>query len=61
MRGHESPVTSISVHSTGKFGVTTSRHNAQMWDFDTFKRIRKLNIRKEVPIAEVGVYYGFMT
>jgi len=53
MRGHDSIVSSISVHSSGRSGVTTSRDTSQMWDLDAFRRIRKLNVRIEVPVLEV--------
>ncbi|XP_076814472.1 TBC1 domain family member 31-like [Clavelina lepadiformis] len=53
MRGHGSAVHSISVHSSGRFAITTSRDTAQLWNLDTFERIRKLNVRVEVPIQQV--------
>nr|CAB3266840.1 TBC1 domain family member 31 [Phallusia mammillata] len=53
MRGHESAVHSISVHDSGRYGITTSRDTAQMWNFDTFERIRKLNVKSETPIQQV--------
>lgn len=53
MRGHESDVHSISIHPNGRFGATTSRKTAQLWDLDTFQRLRKLNVRIEIPILEV--------
>ncbi|NWT64326.1 TBC31 protein, partial [Prunella himalayana] len=53
MRGHESSVTSISVHGSGKYAITTSTDTAQLWDLDTFQRIRKLNVRQSVGIQKV--------
>ncbi|XP_030122488.2 TBC1 domain family member 31 isoform X7 [Taeniopygia guttata] len=53
MRGHESSVSSISVHESGKFAITTSTDTAQLWDLDTFQRIRKLNVRQSVGIQKV--------
>ncbi|NXH42883.1 TBC31 protein, partial [Dicaeum eximium] len=53
MRGHESSVSSISVHGSGKYAITTSTDTAQLWDLDTFQRIRKLNIRQSVGIQKV--------
>ncbi|RMC14922.1 hypothetical protein DUI87_07099 [Hirundo rustica rustica] len=53
MRGHESSVSSISVHSSGKYAITTSTDTAQLWDLDTFQRIRKLNVRQSVGIQKV--------
>lgn len=54
MRGHESSVSSISVHESGKFAITTSTDTAQLWDLDTFQRIRKLNVRQSVGIQKVS-------
>ncbi|XP_014446719.1 TBC1 domain family member 31 [Tupaia chinensis] len=53
MRGHESSVSSISVHASGRYAITTSSETAQLWDLDTFQRKRKLNIRQSVGIQKV--------
>uniref|UniRef100_A0A3Q2ECX0 TBC1 domain family member 31 n=1 Tax=Cyprinodon variegatus TaxID=28743 RepID=A0A3Q2ECX0_CYPVA len=53
MRGHEGAVSSISVHSSGRYAITTSSDTAQLWDLDTFQRKRKLNIRQSVGIQKV--------
>ncbi|NXR86188.1 TBC31 protein, partial [Hypocryptadius cinnamomeus] len=53
MRGHESSVSSISVHGSGKYAITTSTDTAQLWDLDTFQRIRRLNVRQSVGIQKV--------
>ncbi|KAM9724011.1 TBC1 domain family member 31 [Menidia menidia] len=53
MRGHEGAVSSISVHSSGRYAITTSSDTAQLWDLDTFQRKRKLNIRQTVGIQRV--------
>ncbi|NXY04526.1 TBC31 protein, partial [Pteruthius melanotis] len=53
MRGHDSSVSSISVHDSGKYAITTSTDTAQLWDLDTFQRIRKLNVRQSVGIQKV--------
>uniref|UniRef100_A0A667YHF6 TBC1 domain family member 31 n=1 Tax=Myripristis murdjan TaxID=586833 RepID=A0A667YHF6_9TELE len=53
MRGHEGAVSSISVHSSGRYAITTSSDTAQLWDLDTFQRKRKLNIRQCVGIQRV--------
>ncbi|KAG8570135.1 hypothetical protein GDO81_011110 [Engystomops pustulosus] len=53
MRGHESTITSISVHGSGRYAVTTSSDTAQLWDLDTFQRKRKLNVRQSVGIQKV--------
>uniref|UniRef100_A0A4W6ED12 TBC1 domain family member 31 n=1 Tax=Lates calcarifer TaxID=8187 RepID=A0A4W6ED12_LATCA len=47
MRGHEGAVSSISVHSSGRYAITTSSDTAQLWDLDTFQRKRRLNIRHQ--------------
>lgn len=54
MRGHESSVSSISVHASGRYAITTSSDTAQLWDLDTFQRKRKLNIRQSVGIQKVS-------
>ncbi|XP_034063581.1 TBC1 domain family member 31 isoform X3 [Gymnodraco acuticeps] len=53
MRGHEGSVSSISVHSSGRYAISTSSDTAQLWDMDTFERKRKLNIRQSVGIQRV--------
>ncbi|XP_077455071.1 TBC1 domain family member 31 [Stigmatopora argus] len=53
MRGHEGAVSSISIHSSGRFALTTSSETAQLWDLDTFQRRRKLNVHKSVSIQKV--------
>ncbi|XP_061229454.1 TBC1 domain family member 31 isoform X3 [Neopsephotus bourkii] len=53
MRGHDSSVTSISVHGSGRYAITTSTDTAQLWDLDTFQRKRKLNVRQSVGIQKV--------
>ncbi|XP_072316547.1 TBC1 domain family member 31 [Eucyclogobius newberryi] len=53
MRGHERAVSYISVHSSGRYAITTSSDTAQLWDLDTFQRKRKLNVRQSVGIQRV--------
>lgn len=53
MRGHDGAVSSISVHSSGRYAITTSLDTAQLWDLDTFQRKRKLNVRQSVGIQRV--------
>ncbi|XP_059501925.1 TBC1 domain family member 31 isoform X2 [Stegostoma tigrinum] len=53
MRGHESAVSSISVHGSGRYAITTSSDTAQLWDLDTFQRKRKLNVHLAVGIQKV--------
>ncbi|KAM6457750.1 TBC1 domain family member 31 isoform 1-T1 [Liasis olivaceus] len=53
MRGHDSSVSSISVHGSGRYAITCSADTAQLWDLDTFQRKRKLNVRHSVGIQKV--------
>nr|XP_028592046.1 TBC1 domain family member 31 isoform X1 [Podarcis muralis] len=53
MRGHESSVSSISVHGSGRYAITSSTDTAQLWDLDTFQRKRKLQVRQSVGIQKV--------
>lgn len=53
MRGHEGAVSSISVHTSGRYAITTSLDTAQLWDLDTFQRKRKLNTRQSVGVQKV--------
>ncbi|KAJ0000142.1 hypothetical protein NQD34_011984 [Periophthalmus magnuspinnatus] len=53
MRGHDGAVSSISVHSSGRYAITTSLDTAQLWDLDTFQRKRKLNVQQSVGIQRV--------
>ena len=55
MKGHESAVHSISIDGEGKFAITTSRDTAQLWNLDTFDRIKKLNVKTKVPIQQVNM------
>lgn len=55
MRGHEGAVSSISVHSSGRYAISTSLDTAQLWDLDTFQRKRKLNIKQSVGIQRVNI------
>lgn len=53
MKGHESAVHSISMHSSGRYTLTTSLETAHLWDLDTFQRKRKLNNKEEVGLLRV--------
>lgn len=53
MKGHESAIHSISVHTSGRYALTTSADTAQLWDLDTFQRKRKLSIKEDVGIVQV--------
>lgn len=55
MRGHEGAVSSISIHASGHYAVSTSLDAAHLWDLDTFLRIRKLTTRQSVGIQKVNV------
>lgn len=57
MRGHEGAVTFISVHSSGRYAISTSVDTAQLWDLDTFQRKRKLTLRQSVGIQRVNMIY----
>jgi len=43
----------ISVHSSGRYAMTTSTDTAQLWDLDSFQRKRKLTIKEDVPFVKV--------
>ncbi|XP_016301352.1 TBC1 domain family member 31-like isoform X2 [Sinocyclocheilus anshuiensis] len=53
MRGHEGAISSLSIHSSGSYAISTSSDTAQLWNLDTFKRKRKLNVRQSVGIQKV--------
>lgn len=53
MKGHESIIHAISVHSSGRSAITTSTDTAQLWDLDSFQRKRKLNVKENVGIVKV--------
>lgn len=53
MRGHEGAVSSLSVHCSGRYAISTSSDTAQLWDLDTFERKRKLNVRQSVNLRKV--------
>lgn len=53
MRGHEGAVSSLSIHSSGSYAISTSSDTAQLWNLDTFQRKRKLNVRQSVGIQKV--------
>ena len=54
MKGHDSVISNISLHASGRFALTSSQDTAQLWDLDTFQRKRKLNIKEDVGIVKVG-------
>ena len=53
LRGHESSVKSISLHSSGRFALAVSSRDSVMWDLDSFARCRTLNGGQEVGVQEV--------
>ncbi|XP_077865316.1 TBC1 domain family member 31-like [Saccoglossus kowalevskii] len=53
MKGHTTPIHTISIHASGRYALTTSNDIAQLWDLDTFERKRKLNVRQSVGILKV--------
>ena len=57
MKGHESAIHSVSIHSSGRYALTTSLETAHLWDLDTFQRKRKLNNKEEVGLLRVIVLF----
>ena len=57
MKGHESAIHSISVHSSGRYAVTTSAETTHLWDLDTFQQKHKLNIKEDVGLLQVKFYH----
>jgi WD40 repeat protein len=57
MRGHEKPIVSLSVHTTGEFVISFSADIAQLWDLKSFECKQKLNInsKNNVEIIKVGI------
>lgn len=55
MKGHEGAVSSISIHSSGQYAISTSLDAAHLWDLDTFLRVRKLTTRQAVGIRKVNI------
>lgn len=53
MKAHESPVTSISVHSSGRYAITSASDTAHLWDLNTFERVKKLNIKEDIGLSQV--------
>ncbi|XP_038069604.1 TBC1 domain family member 31-like [Patiria miniata] len=53
MKGHTTPIHSVSVHASGRYALTTSSDTSLLWDLDTFTRKRKLNVRDAVGISKV--------
>ena len=53
MRGDDSSIHNISVHSSGRYALTSSNSVAQLWDLDTFSRKRTLNGAQTVGIQQV--------
>lgn len=53
MQGHSSTIHAISMHSSGRYAMTTSADSAQLWGLDSFQRKRKLTVKEDVPIVKV--------
>ncbi|XP_033626137.1 TBC1 domain family member 31-like [Asterias rubens] len=53
MKGHGTPIHSVSIHASGRYALTTSSDTSLLWDLDTFTRKRKLNVRDAVGISKV--------
>lgn len=55
MKGHESAIHSISVHSSGRYALSTSEETTHLWDLDTFQKKHKLNIKEDVGLLQASV------
>jgi WD40 repeat protein len=55
LRGHESCVHSISLHSSGRFALAVSSRDSVLWDLDSFTRCRTLNGGEEVGVQDVSL------
>ncbi|CAE1172894.1 TBC1 domain family member 31 [Acanthosepion pharaonis] len=53
MKGHQTAINRISVHMSGRYGITTSIDDAILWDLEKFERLKKLNINENIDITEV--------
>ena len=54
LRGHESCVHSISLHSSGRYALAVSSRDSVLWDLETFTRCRTLNGGEEVGVQDVS-------
>ncbi|XP_014675623.1 PREDICTED: TBC1 domain family member 31-like [Priapulus caudatus] len=52
MKGHATPIHSISSHRHGDLAVTTSHETAIIWDLCTFAKLRRLSLRQEIDIVK---------
>ena len=50
LRGHDSSIVNISVHSSKRYALTTSSETASLWNLDTYERKRKLSITKDIDL-----------
>lgn len=50
LKGHESSVSNISIHSSKRYALSTSSDTAFLWNLDTYDRKRKLSISKDVDL-----------
>lgn len=53
MKGHQTAINRISVHTSGRYGLTSSIDEAILWDLEKFERLKKLNINENIDITEV--------
>ncbi|XP_028392859.1 TBC1 domain family member 31-like [Dendronephthya gigantea] len=53
MKDHESSISSISIHASGRHALTTANEIAQIWDLDTFTKKKTLNGAQTVGIQQV--------
>ncbi|XP_066936715.1 TBC1 domain family member 31-like [Clytia hemisphaerica] len=53
LKGHTSPVDSLSIHGSGRYLLTSSFDTTILWDLNTFTKKRTLNGAQEVGIQKV--------
>ncbi|EDV21189.1 uncharacterized protein TRIADDRAFT_30536 [Trichoplax adhaerens] len=53
MKGHDTAINSISIHSSGRYALTASNKVAHLWDLETFTHQRTLNGAQKVGIMKV--------
>lgn len=50
LRGHQTSIVNISVHSSKRYALITSSETASLWNLDTLERKRKLSIAQNVDL-----------
>lgn len=51
LRGHDSSIVNISVHSSKRYALTSSAETASLWNLDTYERKRKLSVTRDVDLV----------